>query len=169
MYFNAIWIKFATIWTWTISITRYSILVNGVPIGFFPSCRGLRQGDPLSPYLFVMGMEVLSILLRRAMVGGYISDCVIRGRGEVDLNIPHLFADNTIVFCEASKKLDVVPIENHRIFSRYSLVYLLPFVYIILLPFTLYFPSFYFLFCFLFVSFFCIYIGVSILCYTSIQ
>ena len=60
-------------------------------------------------------------------------------------------------------------VENHRIFSKYSLVYLLPFAYRILLPFILYFPSFYTLFCFLFVPFFCIYIGVSILCNKSIQ
>ena len=38
----------------------------------------------------------------------------------------------------------IVPVENHRIFSRYSLIYLLPFLYIILLPFTLYFVFFLF-------------------------
>ena len=54
--------------------------------------------------MFVMGMEVLSILIRRAMYGGYISGCVIKGRGEADLNISHLlFVDDTIVFSEASK------------------------------------------------------------------
>ncbi|RVW16573.1 hypothetical protein CK203_069386 [Vitis vinifera] len=35
--------------------------------------KGLRQGDPISPYLFVMGMEVPSALIRRAMEGGCIS------------------------------------------------------------------------------------------------
>ncbi|RVW25010.1 hypothetical protein CK203_114200 [Vitis vinifera] len=65
--------------------------------------RGL-QGDPLSPYLFVMGMEVLDVLVRR-VEGGYLSGCTIRGGSRPTLNISHLFfADDTIVFCEASKE-----------------------------------------------------------------
>ena len=80
-------------------------MVNGVPVGFFSSSKGLRQGDPLSPYLFVMGMEVLSVLIRRAVEGGFISRCNIqRGRGRA-VHITHLlFADDTIVFCEAKKE-----------------------------------------------------------------
>ncbi|RVW14277.1 Transposon TX1 uncharacterized 149 kDa protein [Vitis vinifera] len=88
-----------------VSSAKFSILVNGVPAGFFPSTRGLRQGDPLSPYLFVMGMEVLDVLIRRAVEGGYLSGCNIRGGSRTSLNISHLFfADDTIVFCEASKE-----------------------------------------------------------------
>ncbi|KAJ9708505.1 hypothetical protein PVL29_000510 [Vitis rotundifolia] len=93
-------------WMWNcISTAKFSILVNGVPAGFFSSSKGLRQGDPLSPYLFILGMEVLSILIRRAVEGGFISGCnVWRGR-ERAVHISHLlFADDTIVFCEAKKE-----------------------------------------------------------------
>ncbi|RVX14050.1 LINE-1 retrotransposable element ORF2 protein [Vitis vinifera] len=102
MGFGAKWLRW--MW-WCISTARFSVMVNGTPVGFFPSSKGLRQGDPLSPYLFVMGMEVLSVLIRRAMEGGFISGCKIqRNRGRA-VHIAHLlFADDTIVFCEAKKE-----------------------------------------------------------------
>ena len=93
-------------WMWScISTTKFSVLVNGVPAGFFPSSKGLRQGDPLSPYLFVMGMEVLSALIRRAVEGCFMSGCSIRRGRRQDVNISHLlFADDTVVFYEAKKE-----------------------------------------------------------------
>jgi hypothetical protein len=50
-----------------ISTVRFSILVNGTPSGFFSSSHGLRQGDPLSPLLFVVVMEALSRMLTAAL------------------------------------------------------------------------------------------------------
>ena len=93
-------------WIWRcISTAKFSVLVNGVPAGFFSSSKGLCQGDPLSPYHFVLGMEVLSALIRRAVDGGFISGCRIRGRGRMEMNVSHiLFADDTIILCEAKKE-----------------------------------------------------------------
>ena len=70
------WIKWID---WCISTVKFSVLINGSPSGFFQSSRGLRQGDPLSPYLFVIAMEVFSSMLRRAISGGFLSGWRVRG------------------------------------------------------------------------------------------
>ena len=54
---------------WCISTVCFFVLVNGTP-SFFSGSRGLRQRDPLSPYLFILVMEILSCLISRAKEGG---------------------------------------------------------------------------------------------------
>ena len=56
-----------------ISSLRFSILVNGNPCGFFQSSWGIRQGDPLSPMLFVIIMEALSRLIDKAIGAGMLT------------------------------------------------------------------------------------------------
>ncbi|XP_039010133.1 uncharacterized protein LOC120138792 [Hibiscus syriacus] len=49
---------------------RYYISLNGSLVGYFLGARGVRQGNPLSPYLFVIVMNVLSVLLNVAAKDG---------------------------------------------------------------------------------------------------
>lgn len=73
----------------------FSILVNGQSCGYFKSTQGLRQGDPLSPYLFVLAMEVFSGLLATRYDSGYIA----YHPQTHDLRISHLmFADDVMIF-----------------------------------------------------------------------
>ena len=77
--------------------------INGSLTGFFDNTRGLRQGDPLSPYLFVIGMEVSSILVDKAASGGFLSGFKLANRDGEELQITHLlYADDTLVFCSDS-------------------------------------------------------------------
>ena len=102
MGFGSKWIRWIH---WCISTASFSVMFNGSPAGFFWSSRGLRQGDPLSPYLFVIGMEVLSCLLKRAVEGNFIAGCRVASREGGEMVISHLlYADDTIVFCEAKSE-----------------------------------------------------------------
>uniref|UniRef100_A0A2N9EUU7 Reverse transcriptase domain-containing protein n=1 Tax=Fagus sylvatica TaxID=28930 RepID=A0A2N9EUU7_FAGSY len=88
-----------------ISTVRFSVLVNGSAHGFFSTSRGLRQGDPLSPMLFIIVMEALSRMLERAVAGGYISGFSVGNSTGVELSISHsLFADDTLIFCGANSE-----------------------------------------------------------------
>ena len=65
-------------------------MVNGTSSGFFQSSNGLRQGDPLLPYLFVIAMEALCCLVKRAVNGGFLTACKVRGRGGEGAQVSHL-------------------------------------------------------------------------------
>ena len=77
------WIK------WCI-FTTFFVLFNDSLTGFFQSSRGLRQGDPLSPYLFVIGMEAFNSQIKRAVEGNYLFGSRFADRIGEELVISHL-------------------------------------------------------------------------------
>ena len=85
-----------------VSTITYSFLINGSPRGrVTPSC-GIRQGDPLSPYIFILCSEVLSGLCNKAQEEGSLKGIRV-ARGSPRLN--HLlFADDTMFFVRAHKE-----------------------------------------------------------------
>lgn len=83
------------------STVSYSIMLNGSPYGFFVPSRGLRQGDPLSPFLFIIGMEVLTRIIMREENRGSIHGVKISRNAPPVSHL--LFADDLIIFSRANK------------------------------------------------------------------
>ena len=71
-----------------ISSISYSILANGEPHGDIKPTRGLRQGNPLSPYLFLLVFEGLNSLIQQAVAAGDIIGFSLCHNGP---QISHLF------------------------------------------------------------------------------
>ncbi|KAL2540715.1 Uncharacterized protein Adt_01693 [Abeliophyllum distichum] len=96
--FDAIWIDRIQR---CISECHFSVLLNGRPCGFFPSSRGLRQGDPISPSLFILAADYFSRILTRQYQ--QIASMAYRHGG--DALISHLcFADDMIIFANGQKQ-----------------------------------------------------------------
>ena len=85
-----------------ISSVTYSFLVNDSAHGRVVPTRGIRQGDPLSPYIFILCGEVLSCLCKRAQRSGHLA-----GLG-VSTSAPRLnhllFADDTMFFLNTDEE-----------------------------------------------------------------
>ena len=80
-----------------VSSAAASILINGSPTKPFKLHRGLRQGDPLSPFLFNLIVEALSLVIQKATKQGLWEGVEISRGGS---KLTHLqYADDTIIFC----------------------------------------------------------------------
>lgn len=82
-------------------LPKFSIIVNGEATGFFNSRRGLRQGDPISPYLFIIMVEDLGRAIRQARTNGELEG--IRSMREGEVITHHQFVDDTILIGQAKE------------------------------------------------------------------
>ena len=89
------------------STNTYSVLINGDPQGHITPTRGIKQGDPFSPYLFLLCAKGLSFMLRKATEKSDLHGITSCQGG---VQISHLlFAYDSLIFYEAT------PGECHRL------------------------------------------------------
>ncbi|PWA60691.1 hypothetical protein CTI12_AA380880 [Artemisia annua] len=95
MSFGERWCK----WVQTCQKSAFvSVLVNGSPTLEFKMEKGVRQGDPLSPFLYLVAAEGLNVTLKDDVTNGLFKRVKI---GRNDIQISHLqYADDTLIFRE---------------------------------------------------------------------
>ncbi|KAL0401934.1 UNVERIFIED_CONTAM: LINE-1 retrotransposable element O protein [Sesamum latifolium] len=116
-----------------VTTPSFSVCLNGSSHGYFRGARGLRQGDPMSPFLFVLVMEVLTLILLQFIDQdggfsyhwrcgevqlfqlGFADDLLLLSRA--DTSSIHIFKWGLMVFAELSG-LHVNPQKSHLILSR---------------------------------------------------
>ena len=101
-----------------VTSTRISILFNGGTLDPFIPTRGLRQGDPISPYLFILCMEFLEHLIEQKCVAG---DWKLLKASRGNIDISHLFfADDLILFAKVEEHTCEVILEVLSKFCKES-------------------------------------------------
>ncbi|XP_074341936.1 uncharacterized protein LOC141679333 [Apium graveolens] len=95
--------------------TRFSIKLNGVVHGYFKGTKGLRQGDPISPYIFALCMNILSCILNNTPQG-----FKYHWRFK-ELKLTHLFfADDVLFFSHGSRQSVQHIMDSITTFSDWS-------------------------------------------------
>jgi hypothetical protein len=100
-----------------VSSANFVVLINGEASSFFKSERGLRQGCPLSPYLFILIMEGLSLLLKKKLSEHLISGIKV----SKFIKLVHLlFVDDVLLLSKADLSEWLVILEVLQLFCSVS-------------------------------------------------
>lgn len=98
-----------------ISTVHYSIKVNGALVGYFKGKKGIRQGDPISSYLFTIAMTVLSSILNK------VPDHFKFHWRCKEINLTHLFyADDVLLFSHGDKNSIQHLMTSMNVFAEWS-------------------------------------------------
>jgi hypothetical protein len=83
-----------------VSSPRFSVIINGQAYATFQSSRGIRQGCPLSPYLFILAINELSIALGEAQAANHLSGILLGPNCPPIHSL--LFADDLLICGQAT-------------------------------------------------------------------
>jgi hypothetical protein len=113
------WLGFHSTWVWwvmeCVTNVRYSVRLNNVPLEPFKPSRGLRQGDPFSPYLFLFVADGMLRLMQREVNQGNLDQLHVCQRAP---GISHLlFADDTPMFLKIKEQQAMV---INRVLRQYE-------------------------------------------------
>ena len=85
-----------------IFVVKFFLLINGSPLDCFGSSKGIRQRDPLYPLHFNVVVEALSRMLDVVANTGQLSGFYVGNIAGISMMVTHLlFADDTLIFCDA--------------------------------------------------------------------
>lgn len=84
-----------------VSSVNFAVILNGQPGNKFAPSKGLQQREPLSPYLFLLVSDVLSMMLQSAVERKHLEGVKVKPHGPI---ISHIFfADDTFIFLRATR------------------------------------------------------------------
>ena len=101
-----------------VTSSHLSILWNGSKLGSFQPSKGLHQGDPRSPYLFVLCMEKLSVMIQQKVVEGSWKPIYVSRNGPGFTHL--LFADDILLFYNGKKSQVCLVMKTMEDFCRMS-------------------------------------------------